>query len=341
MQFLENLYAQHFNALPQKIIPLKGDASDRRIYRLVSGDKSVIGIRSDSRAENEAFIGFSRHFRSYDLPVPKIYAVDMEHGAYIEEDLGDMTLFQWAQEQNTDEGYSQKVIKMYKKVIEILPIFQITAGQSINFDLCYQHEEFAEETIMWDLHYFRDRFLKLFYQGELNERTLQSDFSRLMLLLLEEPRNYFLYRDFQSRNIMIKDMTPHFIDYQSGRRGALQYDIASLLYDAKAAISNNIRSELLAHYLEQVQNVIDIDEERFRYYYNGFVLIRIMQALGAYGFIGKLKGKKDFLKSIPFAMQNLEYLVDKECDVIKKLPTLRAVFHNLVQQENLRDFDNA
>lgn len=341
MHFLENLYAQHFNALPEKIIPLKGDASDRRIFRLISGDRSVIGIRSDSRAENEAFIGFSRHFRNYGLPIPEIYAVDMEHGAYIEEDLGDKTLFQWAQEQNSGEGYSNRTIEMYKKVIEILPVFQITAGQSINFDLCYQHKEFAEETIMWDLHYFRDRFLKLFYLGELNERALQSDFSTLMFILLEEPRDYFMYRDFQSRNIMIKNNSPHFIDYQSGRKGALQYDIAALLYDAKAAIPNIIRDELLTHYLEQVQNIIDIDEKRFRYYYRSFVLIRIMQALGAYGFIGKVKGKKDFLRSIPFAMQNLEYLLNEENDVLKRLPTLRSVFLNLVQQENLRDFDDA
>ncbi len=333
---LERLFRKCYGETPDRINPLKGDGSERRIYRMQNVYRSVIGVAGDNRPENEAFYHFSSHFARYNLPVPAIYAAELENNIYIEQDLGFFTLFEWMQPLREKEGFGGSVMAMYKKVLSWLPLFQITAGRTLDYSYCYQHALFGRDSMMWDLRYFQHRFLAPFYSAPLDQTALGGDFTRLVSHLLEVPADSFLYRDFQSRNVMILDNEPHFIDYQSGRRGALQYDVASLLFDAKANIPEPEREELLDYYLQALQEVEMVDEEKFRNYFYSFVLMRVMQALGAYGYLAAVKGKKSFLKSVPFALANLEILLQKAA-VLEQLPTLRGVFSRLIQDPALRE----
>jgi len=336
MQPLAQLYERTYGQPPTTIVQLKGDGSDRHIFRLADQARSVIGIWSEDHALNEAFLEFSHHFARHRLRVPAIYAQDLAHGVYLEQDLGDWTLFDWMVAIREKEGFSPQITAMYRKVLEDLPLFQIVAGRSIDYNLCHQHREFGEDSMAWDLHYFRHRFLEVFYKGKVSWSALERDFRHLRSFLLQEPRDYFMYRDFQSRNVMIVEGVPYYIDYQSGRRGALQYDVASLLYDAKANIPEATRQELLAHYLEWVQQFASVDRERFLHYFYGFVLIRMMQAFGAYGYLSVVKGKKHFFRSVPYAIRNLELLLEKDLPILRMLPTLRKVYEELVSDTELR-----
>ena len=209
-----------------------------------------------------------------------------------------------------------------------MPRFQITGYDGIDFSLCYQGSEFDTDAMMRDLHYFRNCFLRLIPTVSVNDAALEKDFLALAGFLQEEQTRFFLYRDFQSRNIMIVRDRPFFIDYQSGRAGALQYDMASLLYDARADLGETCRAGLLDVYLEETARITRLDRDRFLNYFPGFVLIRILQALGAYGNLGVRQGKKWFLDSVPFALRNLAGLIDKP-GMIERLPELRGVLARL------------
>ncbi len=333
---LEKLFRKCYGETPDRINPLKGDGSERRIYRMQNVYRSVIGVAGDNRPENEAFYHFSRHFAHYHLPVPAIYAAELENGIYLEQDLGFFTLYEWMQPLREKEGFGPTVMAMYEKVLYWLPRFQITAGRTIDYSFCYQHALFGRESMLWDLRYFQHRFLAPFYTAALDNGALGEDFARLVKHLLEVPADSFLYRDFQSRNVMILDNEPHFIDYQSGRRGALQYDVASLLFDAKADIPQSAREVLLDYYLTVLNEVEAVDESRFKGYFYSFVLMRVLQALGAYGYLAAVKGKRNFLKSVPYALGNLEILLQKAA-VLEQLPTLRSVFVHLINDPALRE----
>ncbi len=220
---------------PLRVQPLQGQlgGSGRNIIRLSTGRESAIGILYNEREENVAFLEFSRHFRRHGLPVPEIYGEDFSEGAYLEEDLGDTTLFEFLAKNRRGENIAPPAIEAYRKVVAVLPRFQIEAGRDLNYKVCYPRSSFDQQSIAWDLNYFKYYFLRL--AGiPFNEQALEDDFASLTNFLLSAPSDYFLYRDFQSRNIMLRDGQPFFLDYQGGRKGALQYDIASLLYDAKA-----------------------------------------------------------------------------------------------------------
>jgi len=333
---LEKLFRKCYGETPDRINPLKGDGSERRIYRMQNVYRSVIGVAGDNRPENEAFYHFSSHFAHYHLPVPAIYAAELENGIYLEQDLGFFTLYEWMQPLREKEGFGPTVMAMYEKVLYWLPRFQITAGRTIDYSFCYQHALFGRESMLWDLRYFQHRFLAPFYTAALDNGALGEDFARLVKHLLEVPADSFLYRDFQSRNVMILDNEPHFIDYQSGRRGALQYDVASLLFDAKADIPQSAREVLLDYYLTVLNEVEAVDESRFKGYFYSFVLMRVLQALGAYGYLAAVKGKRNFLKSVPYALGNLEILLQKAA-VLEQLPTLRSVFVHLINDPALRE----
>jgi aminoglycoside/choline kinase family phosphotransferase len=334
---LEKLFKKCYAEIPDRINPLKGDGSERRIYRMQNVYRSVIGVAGDNRPENEAFYHFSKHFEKYHLPVPAIYAEELDNGIYLEQDLGFFTLFEWMQPIREKQGFSPPVIDMYKKVLAWLPHFQITAGRSLDYSYCYQHALFGRDSMMWDLRYFQHRFLAPFYRHPFDAEALGRDFNALVDHLLEVPVNNFLYRDFQSRNVMILDNEPHFIDYQSGRRGALQYDVASLLFDAKAAIPQPVREELLVYYLDALRQIEPVDSEQFSTYFYSFVIVRVMQAMGAYGYLASVKGKKNFLKSVPYALVNLEILLEKAA-ILQRLPLLRRIFIDLIGDPALRDF---
>ena len=198
-------------------------------------------------------------------------------------------------------------MQIYKKAIGWLPLFQVKAGKALDYTVCYPRAAFDRQSMMWDLNYFKYYFLKL-AKIPFDEQALENDFISLCNFLLKADADFFLYRDFQSRNIMVLNGEPWFIDYQGGRKGALQYDVASLLTDGKANIPHPVRTELLHHYLDKLEEVFPVDREKFLMGFNGFTLIRILQALGAYGFRGYYEKKPHFLLSIPFALRNLHYL---------------------------------
>jgi aminoglycoside/choline kinase family phosphotransferase len=344
MDVLRNLFEQHFHAPVERVQPLQGQlgGSGRKIIRLASEQICAIGILYDVREENAAFLEFSRHFRRHGLPVPEIYAQDLNQGAYLEEDLGDTSLFEFLSQYRNGEQIEPSVIGAYRKVIAMLPRFQIEAGRDLNYKACYPRGSFDRQSISWDLNYFKYYFLRL--AGiPFSEQALEDDFRNLTKFLLSAGRDYFLYRDFQSRNIMLRDGQPFFLDYQGGRKGALQYDVASLLYDAKADLPPQLRQKLLDHYLDTLAGFIDVKRATFMQHYYAYVYIRIMQALGAYGFRGFYERKVHFLQSVPFALKNLRWLLHNVTLPIA-LPTLTAAFHSMLASEKLQgltsDADN-
>src|ERR1700674_4719890 len=253
MEVLTRLFEQHFHSAVERVQPLHGQlgGSGRKIVRLSSEKLSAIGILYDVREENVAFLEFSRHFRRCGLPVPEIYAEDLSQGAYLEEDFGDTSLFDFLSENRAGEKIAPAAVEAYRKVVAVLPRFQIEAGRDLDYSVCYPRGSFDRQSIAWDLNYFKYYFLRL--AGiPFNEQALEDDFDRLTEFLLSAGRDYFMYRDFQSRNVMLRDGHPFFLDYQGGRKGALQYDVASLLYDAKADLPPQLRQQLLDHYLEKL-----------------------------------------------------------------------------------------
>ena len=336
MEVLKKLFEQRFGVPPAAILPLQGElgGSGRKIIRLLNGELSAIGILYGVREENLAFLEFSRHFRRHGLPVPEIYAQDLEQGAYLEQDFGDTTLFELLSKHRSGENIDPEVVEAYRKVVAILPRFQIEAGRDLNYDVSYPRSSFDRQSIAWDLNYFKYYFLRL--AGiPFNEQALEDDFDRLANFLLKAEGNYFMYRDFQSRNIMLRGGQPFFLDYQGGRKGALQYDIASLLYDAKADLPPALRQELLDLYLVKVGELIPLDREAFLQHYYPYVYIRIMQALGAYGFRGFYERRTHFLQSVPFALKNLRWLLHN-VKLPVELPTLMGAFNSMLASDKLR-----
>ena len=311
MDVLKKLFQQHFGFPPDEIKPLQGQlgGSGRAIVRLTGQGIGAIGVVGPDRAENIAFLEFSKHFHSLGMPVPEIYAQDLSQGAYLEEDLGDTTLFEFLGAHRNGEIIDPQAIEVYRKVVAILPRFQITAGRDLNYKVCYPRSSFDRQSIAWDLNYFKYYFLRL-AGVPFNEQDLEHDFNRLTKFLLSANRDYFLYRDFQSRNVMLRNGEPFFLDYQGGRKGALQYDIASLLYDGKADLPPAMRQLLLDHYLDCLGGMIGLNRDAFMEHYYAYVYVRILQALGAYGFRGFYERKAHFLQSVPYALKNLRWLAE-------------------------------
>ncbi|HVP43081.1 MAG TPA: RNase adapter RapZ [Terriglobales bacterium] len=353
MEVLKELFERHFHSAATRVQPLQGGlgGSARKIVRLADDQRSAIGILNQDRAENVAFLTFSRHFRRHRLPVPEIYKEDLDRGAYLEEDLGDTTLFDLLSRQRTGAGIAPEVIAAYGKVVDLLPRFQVEAGRDLDYSVCYPRSSFDRQSIAWDLNYFKYYFLKL--AGiPFSEQALEEDFGRLTRFLLTAPREYFLYRDFQSRNVMLRDgpvdprlqpgaglqPEPHFLDYQGGRKGALQYDIASLLYDAKADLPPDLRQGLLERYLDALAGHIALDRDAFLRHYYAFVYVRIMQALGTYGFRGFYERKPHFLQSVPYALKNLRWLAHN-VSLPLALPTLLKAFEAMFRSERLQELE--
>src|SRR5437588_1909556 len=336
MDVLEKLFEQRFPSPVTRVQPLQGQlgGSGRRIVRLIGEKLTVIGIRYDVREENAAFLEFSRHFRRHGLPVPAVYAEDLSQGAYLEEDLGDTTLFEFLSKNRAGDNIAPQVIEAYRKAVAVLPRFQVEAGRDLNYKVCYPRGSFDRQSIAWDLNYFKYYFLRL-AGVPFNEQALEDDFGRLTRFLLTADRDYFLYRDFQSRNIMLRNDGPFFLDYQGGRKGALQYDIASILYDAKADLPPEVRQQLLNHYLDSLANFIALDRSAFMRHYYAYVYVRIMQALGAYGFRGFYERKAHFLQSVPYALKNIRWLLHN-VELPIALPALTGAFTNMLGAEKLQ-----
>src|ERR1700746_674811 len=344
MEILSQLFERRCGPPQTNVVQLQGELGGpgRKIIRLSDGQQSAIGILHDVREENAAFLAFTRHFLKHGLPVPEIYGEDLDRGAYLEQDLGNTTLFDFLSSNRPGENIAPAVIDAYRKAVAVLPRFQVEAGRDLDYTICYPRGRFDRQSIAWDLNYFKYYFLRL--AGiPFSEQALEDDFSRLIKFLLSAPHDYFLYRDFQSRNIMLRDTQPYFLDYQGGRKGALQYDIASLLYDAKADLPPDLRQQLLDNYLDALAGFLPLDRVAFMQYYYAYVYIRIMQALGAYGFRGFYERKVHFLQSVPYALKNLRWLLHNVKLPIA-LPTLLEAFHSMLASEKLQhlatDADN-
>jgi aminoglycoside/choline kinase family phosphotransferase len=336
MNILNRLFEERFRSPVTHVHPLQGQlgGSGRQIIRLSNEKHTAIGIVYGVREENVAFLEFSKHFRAHGLPVPEIYGEDLDHGVYLEEDLGNTTLYEFLSKNRDAATIAPPVVEAYRKVVAILPRFQVEAGRDVNYEACYPIGSFDRQSVAWDLNYFKYYFLRL-AGVPFNEQALEDDFGRLTDFLMTAERHYFLYRDFQSRNIVLRDGQPYFVDYQGGRKGALQYDIASLLFDAKADLPPDLRQQLLDHYLDALSGYIKVDREAFMKHYYAYVYVRILQALGAYGFRGFYERKQHFLQSVPFAMKNLRWLLHHVTLPIE-LPTLMAAFQSMLASEKLR-----
>ena len=334
-QKLIDLFKKRFSeeVISSEMLPPSG--SYREYIRLKSMHFNAIGTWNEDEKENKAFVNFSLHLRENGVDVPEIYDYDTQSHIYLQEDLGDITLFSFLSEVRDHSGFSAEITNAYRKVVQILPVIQITAGKEIDFNYCYPRKAFDRQSMMWDLNYFKYYFLKL-AKISFDEQALEDDYTAFCDYLLKAESNFFMMRDFQSRNILLRQGEPWFIDYQGGRRGALQYDLASLLYDSKADIPQPVREELIEEYLDQLMKIHPVDRNEFKQYFYGYVLIRMMQAMGAYGFRGFYKKKVHFLKSIPFALENLN-VVMKKINIPIQLPELYAVLNSLSESAVLKN----
>ena len=341
---ISGLYARWSGIAPVSITKLPGSGSYRTYYRIHGENGSVVGAHNEDVDENNAFIAFTNQFHRDGLPVSEVLAEDPANCIYLLTDLGDTTLYKLLTEKRTNEdNFPIEIVEIYKKAISWLPVFQVKAGKNLDYSLCYPRMAFDRQSMMWDLNYFKYYFLKL-AKTTFDEQALEDDFSTLCDLLTEADSDFFLYRDFQSRNIMVINGDPWFIDYQGGRKGALQYDVASMLMDAKADIPIPVRTELLLYYLDKLEEIYPVNREKFLKNYYGFALIRILQALGAYGFRGYYENKPHFLQSIPFALRNLQYLRENQkigfglhslMEVIDKMIRKPELYKNISKKSSL------
>jgi len=336
LENIGNLYKNWSGSEFQKIEALPESGSYRKYFRLTGREGKLIAVFNKDDKENQAFLAFTEHFLRKKLSVPKIYAQDLAKNCYLIEDLGDTTLYEYLKEVRTGIEFPEEITEIYRKVLDELLRFQLIGSDGFDYSNCYPRAAFDEQSMMWDLNYFKYYFLKL-AKISFDEQALEDDFKRFTQFLLQEKHDYFLYRDFQSRNVMIKNDMPYFIDYQGGRKGALQYDLASLLYDAKAEIPQEIRNELRNYYIDKLSKYQQVEKQDFIAYYNAYVLIRIMQAMGAYGFRGFYEKKTHFLQSIPHAIKNLEYILET-VEMPAHVPELWHVLNSLCISKELRKF---
>jgi len=334
---LKNLFEQHFNEKCIAIEQLAISGSNRIYFRLFSDNQSVIGTYSPDSKETQAFISFTKHFEEKGLAVPKLLASDIENNCYLQEDLGDIALYTLLPKEG--ENFPISLVFLYKNILEELAKMQILGRIGLDWSVCYPRPAFDRQSMLWDLHYFKNYFLKL-AKISFDEQLLEDDFNNFIQFLLEAEDNFFLFRDFQSRNIIIKDDKPYFIDYQGGRKGALQYDVASLLFQAKGNIPHSIREELLIHYLDYAEKLMPIDRKQFMRYYYGFVLIRCLQALGTYGFRGLYERKEHFIVSIPFAIKNIAWLLEN-VQIPVEIPELRNCLKAMINSKQYAPFDKS
>jgi aminoglycoside/choline kinase family phosphotransferase len=331
-------YRELFGESDFKAEALPQSGSDRKYFRITSGEKTVIGAYNFNHEENEAFIGFTYHFISKGLPVPEIFGYLPDKYVYYLKDLGDTNLFTWLQKKH-EAGFDSQAETLYKKVLDTLIHFQISGIDGLNLDLCYPHKSFDRQSMMWDMNYFKYMFLKLL-AVPFNERKLEHDFEEMTDFLLEPGQDFFLYRDFQSANVMVVGGAPWFIDYQGGRKGAPQYDVASLLYDAKAHIPEASRQRLLDYYINNFCNVSGENREEFTGYFTAFSMIRLMQALGAFGFRGLYERKPTFTGSIVPAVILLTRLVDSG-KLPVSLPELAQTVRSISGVKIYRDLEKS
>jgi aminoglycoside/choline kinase family phosphotransferase len=336
---VSRLFEAYKHSKEDRLEKLPQSGSDRIYFRIYAGNETYIATFNLNIKENKTFIHFSHHFKKAHLPMPEIFAVNEEKTIYIQQDLGTESLLDKLEQ----FGHTDYTYNLYRQALQQLAKVQITGDKGLNYDWCLTAKEFGKQAIMSDLLYFKYYFLdtlKIAY----DKQAMLDDFETLSNYLSNSGQMYFLFRDFQSRNVIVNDDKVHFIDYQGGMKGALQYDAASLLWQAKANLSEEWKDSLLQYYIGEAEKLLDerIDKDLFISQYNGYVLIRLLQVLGAYGFRGLFERKAHFLTSIPLALCNLKFFTENKQigvntaefdrmlrlvvseDVIAKFETLRA-----------------
>ena len=325
---LKKLFRQYSKCEAETVTRLTAAGSNRCYYRFAYNGNTVIGVEGTNADENAAFLSIGRHLRSKGLPVPEILAVSDDGMYYMLQDLGDSSLFDLLKESRDSGEYSAEHIQLLEKVIKWLPGLQFKGGQGMDFKVCFPCESFDRRSIFWDLNYFKYNFLKA-VGLEFHEGRLEDDFERFATLLLNDaPNNTFMYRDFQARNVMVKDSEPWFIDFQGGRCGPIEYDLASFLWQARAAYPEPLRQHLIDVYIEALAPFRKVSAQEFRASLHNFVLFRTLQVLGAYGFRGYFERKPHFIQSIPAAIDNLRELLRQD---IEGCPYLTLLLRNITE----------
>jgi aminoglycoside/choline kinase family phosphotransferase len=335
IESIQALYQRWKGKKPVSIDVLPQSGSERRYFRLHGKSNSVIGTYGANVKENESFIYFSNHFKEKKLAVPEILAVSDDRMYYLQEDFGDTSLLNRLE----SEGFGEPVYDLFKKSLIELANLQVRGDENLDYDRCLTNKEFGKQAIMADLLYFKYYFLDAL-RKPYDKQQLIDDFEALSNYLTHTEYKYFMFRDFQSRNIMLKkDDSVHFIDYQGGMKGAPQYDVASMLWQARANLPEIWKHKLLDDYMDAFEQIIgqQIDKNIFRSQYNGYVLIRLLQVLGAYGFRGLFERKAQFLTSIPLALRNLKEFFQNQSLGIS-VPEFRKVLDLCVADEIIQQF---
>ncbi len=317
-----------------KITPLQISGSNRSYFRIYFKNQSYIGTYNEHIQENTTFIYFSRYFISQNIPVPNIYMVHPQKTSYIQEDLGSCSLLQLLEE----KGYVHEVYDYFKQSLSQLAYMQIKGHQALDYHQCIATKIFGKESIISDLLYFKYYFLDPL-QIPYDKQDLLKDFDKISALLSPSSYQYFMFRDFQSRNIMIHHEKPYFIDYQGGMMGNIQYDVASLLWQAKANLPEEWKHTLFQHYTKEVQLILSssLDIEKFTQEYNGLVFIRLLQVLGAYGFRGLFERKAHFLTSIPLALRNLQLFMNN-VNLPLSIPTFQRILEQITSPSIIKKY---
>jgi aminoglycoside/choline kinase family phosphotransferase len=314
-------------------IPQSG--SNRMYFRIRTSENSFIATYNDNVRENRTFIYFSRHFRSRGCPVPEIFWVSDDYMVYIQQDFGDTSLLNELEK----HGHNEHVYDLFRKSLRQLAKLQIMGDDGLDYTWSITSREFGKQAILSDLLYFKYYFLDTL-QIPYDKEKLIDDFEALSAYLTHVDHKYFMFRDFQSRNILIRDGEAHFIDFQGGMKGALQYDVASMLWQAKAELPDEWKNSLLEHYMDYVEELLNIKIDRLRFVsqYNGYVLIRLLQVLGAYGFRGLFERKAHFLTSIPLALRNFKWFLENK-QVGIAMPEFQRLLGLMVKEEVIRRFE--
>lgn len=301
---LNGLYAGLYGCEPSAVVRLTGDGSNRVYYRLSGGGETVIGVAGTSVEENRAFVAIAEALISSGVAAPKVLAVSDCCKCYLQEDLGDVTLFKYMAESRESGEFSETDIEMLCRVMSALPVIQYRVPEFFDFSLCYPVSAFDKRSVMWDLNYFKYCFLK----GvgiEFNENLLEDEFEKMSAMLLCDDEDTFLYRDFQSRNVMVKDGTPYFIDFQGGRRGPVYYDVASFVGQARAKYPEHVVERMVDAYITALSAFRRVDRTRFMRTLSLYRVFRLLQNLGTYGYRGLFERKKAFVETIPAAVMQL------------------------------------
>ena len=323
-QKLKDLYLSYSGHACTSICALPASGSSRKYYRLMDQEKSCIGVYHEDLRENRLFLDFTFHFLQRGLPVPQVYCVSKDEKMYLQRDLGSQMLLNVIESSRESTQLSEYIIQLYKKILHELIRFQLIGGEGLDYSRCLPRPIFDTRCMRWDLNYFKYCFLKLIGVG-LDEELLENDFDVLIRQLGRVETDCFMFRDFQSRNIMVLNDDVYFIDYQGGRRGALHYDVASLLYDAIVKIPETQREELLDYYIQELSIHKKVNHKEFQTEYYHFVLIRLLQALGAFGLRGLYEKKQHFIDSIVPALQEVSRLLENQREILRYPEIERAI----------------